>query len=95
MKVNEGKVNGVVGLVFDAVLAGLAAGLLLFGLYSCSVTPKAKVRAAAESKLRVCVNAGNDERACLAENSRFCRDAGLEASCGADGLWTEKNWRMR
>ena len=72
------KLYAALGLV--AVLAG------------CEVTPRARMRAVAEGRLITCVNAANDEHECIKDSVRFCRDAGLEASCGVDGLWT-KDWR--
>ncbi len=83
-------------------MRGIALVLLLAGCAHLEATPNAKVRAEAESRLASCLGltAGtpvspSTREQCVEQSRAFCRDSGLEASCGSSGLWTRGSWRSR
>lgn len=66
--------------------------LCMMILATCEVTERARIRAHAENKLEACLfEYGTNPmyvRQCLEESARYCREHGLENSCGADNLYT-------
>lgn len=68
----------------------IAIGIALVLAISCESTPKAGLRRQEEWRLRTCVCAYQGfTKQCIVESVERCRDAGLEASCGVDGLSTQ------
>lgn len=85
------------GPTFDP-LSGLLLflGILLYVFFfaSCAgweATWQAGVRRQAESRLNNCLEVVSDfqpyRKQCIQESGAFCRDAGLESTCGSDGLY--------
>ncbi len=77
--------NGETRLWLFVAVAGVLAGHLLT---ACPSTPAAGARRMAEARLAVCrrgTNTSDQARPCYAEVQAFCRDAGLERTCGEGG----------
>lgn len=71
------------------------AALVTAGCGHFQATPNARIRAEAESRLASCLGlrtgraVGPAERQrCVDDSRSFCRESGLEPSCGISGLWT-------
>jgi hypothetical protein len=82
----------------------LCAGLSVLGV-GCAAQQSARpvdIRAVAERRLAGCLGwnvgarpTGPQRTACQSESEAFCRQRGLEAGCGAGGLWTRDFSRSR
>jgi hypothetical protein len=64
--------------------------LVLLVLLTCAPTQKAQLRREAEGHLGTCMHeidwAWGLRKQCYEASEAWCRDAGLERSCGSDGL---------
>jgi hypothetical protein len=79
--------------------------LLFIALFMCAcapLSPKAALRARAESELASCLGwdvgwlpSPSKRNVCLEESRSFCEANGLERTCGSAGLWTRDLSRSR
>ena len=64
--------------------------LLLISCASWAPTREAMLRRQAEAKLRACVQYNCQfTKQCIKESVEWCRQNGLEATCGTDGIMSD------
>lgn len=91
MKVTDAKRTKI------ALLSGWTILFIYFLLInSCAATQKAGIRRVAESRLESCLDGCPPtfplcRKACIQESVQYCRDQGLEKTCGIDGWYTNDN----
>lgn len=59
---------------------------------NCDPTEKAKLRVHGEQFFKSCMSELNDQKHCLRQVAKWCREHNLENTCGTDDLWTQKRF---
>lgn len=75
-----------------ALLSSVLVSAVVLVLAHCAMTPNAKIRIMEEWRLKSCICSTQSifTGQCIAESAVRCREEGLEATCGVDGLTVDR-----